>query len=1182
MKQATCPLGSSSQLYGSSVSINADGNIVIYGTVTATGNTNNGAGGNTINDSNSGDITINAGNVDVYGKLTAAAAGESFSIPGINSMAEGWNSGTVDDPYVAMSDIGNRFAYETRASKQNGDISITATGTEKDAEGNSIDGNVNLFFGNQEQGLITAGGSLNVEAQGDVFVDSDLDIGGNMILSGTGADSEVVLDITNIGQVQAKNELAENPDSKVTAAEKLHEFMHHFSDENGDKANIYLNAEKSDDAKITVDMWDGEKFDLGKFDTTDADGTKHDFRTEINSMNVTVNGTKLGDNQVKDYTYIWVSDGEQLNGIQKADEDFLDFNFALKGDINASQVGNYEAIGTGSTDGFTGTFDGRGNRIIGLKVENTNGNAGIFDTIGANGVVKDVNIYSGTFTGTSNAGSVAGVNRGRIEGVVTFGNTVTSKGKAGGIVGVNYGHGEFKENADGASTLTGAGIYDVESTSSVIAGSNSAIAGGLVGMNNGALGNSFSDSAVTVETGNTLGEGVGLGGVVGVNNGNVQYVDSLGITNGGDTGSSDIGGIIGINNGNMYSGYNESIVSGKDNVGGIIGTNAEGKKVENVVNAISVTGKDKNGLSENVGGLIGVNKGNVTNGRNNGTITGTNNVGGLVGNNADENSILTNLVNDSSAEITGIQNVGGIAGNNEGTITTGKADDENEKANLINRGSITGHTNVGGVAGINNGTIENANNDVELNVNPDGTGDAQFFGGIAGVNTGTITNATNTANVNADGATYVGGIVGKNDGHLKDMAGNSGNVTGKDYVGGVAGLNKEDIDGVNASNTGDVISNDGGAGGIFGENSGNIINSELSNNGAVTGNGGDGTGGIFGTNSGDITYSSLKNEIGGQVTGTRNVGGLIGKNTGTITGGRDASDSYYKYQIYNNGVITVTGNGSNIGGLIGNNTTEKGKTGSLTAGYNTGAINAGSSTNVGGIAGTNEGTLDQVFSTIFDADGHDGNVIGGTNVGGLVGNNSGTLSNAYNTSVVTGNSSFGTLVGMNNGTVANAYTTVQGSFFGNNSSGTNVYFADVGNSKWKDHHSYGGFDLIRMAAAFGKSYDGYGNPLLKVFLTKAYYNPSTGQLVSAADGFEAHYNADGGLIFPGGMNNLWSTQIGFSKRNPNWLGYDLIPFVSDENWDFLYDDAPFGPFDRNRDFRERKAEINFVDGGMEL
>lgn len=74
-----------------------------------------------------------------------------------------------------------------------------------------------------------------------------------------------------------------------------------------------------------------------------------------------------------------------------------------------------------------------------------------------------------------------------------------------------------------------------------------------------------------------------------------------------------------------------------------------------------------------------MNKGSVTNGRNNGTITGITNVGGLVGDNADKNSILTNLVNDSAAEIVGIENVGGIAGNNEGTITTGKADDENEK-----------------------------------------------------------------------------------------------------------------------------------------------------------------------------------------------------------------------------------------------------------------------------------------------------------------------------------------------------------------------------------------------------------------------------------------------------------------------------------------------------------------------
>ena len=1140
--------GSSSQIYGSSVNISTTGgDIEGYGNIIATGNQQDSS------NQALGDISLSGNNINIYGTLQSSQKGDATTIAGIENTAHKHSDPSTDDPddikwpdkdMVAVED---RYAHKVTSSV-NGNITITAN-----------NGDANIYYGNEGKGLITSGGDLTVSATGDVYVDSDLDIGGDMTLSGIGADSEVVLDITNIGQVQAKN-------GKVSdSRDGLNNFLDNFSN----KDNT-ISFGTTEDAKITVDMWVDNELKLKKFGD--------DFTTKLDKLKIDANGKNA-----KDLTHIWVSNGEQLKGIQEAAEgNILGYNFALKGDINASQLTGYEAIG-GDT-GFTGTFDGRGNRVIGLEVNGNN--AGIFSIVGSGGVVKDVNIYSGTFTGTVTAGAVAGVNNGRIEGVVTFGNTIQSTGEnsnAGGIAGINNGKGSFEESADGASILTGGGIYDVESTSSVIAGHNSANAGGLVGTNNGALGNSFSDSAVTVETGGvSLGENVGLGGVVGVNNGDVRYVDSLGVTNGGDTGSSDIGGIIGINNGNMYSGYNESIVSGKDNVGGIIGTNAQGEKVENVVNATSVTGKDKNGSSENVGGLIGVNKGSVTNGRNNGTITGTTNVGGLVGDNADKNSILTNLVNDSAAEIVGIENVGGIAGNNEGTITTGKADDENEKANLINRGSITGHTHVGGVAGTNNGTIENANNDVELNVNPDGTGDAQFFGGIAGVNTGTITNATNTANVNAEGADYVGGIVGKNDGTLEDMAGNSGNVTGENFVGGVAGLNNKDIEGVNASNTGVVTANNGGAGGIFAENSGNITNSELSNNGTVTGNGGNGTGGIFGINSGDITYSSLKNEIDGKVTGTSNVGGLIGKNTGTITGGRDSSDSYYKYQIYNNGEITATGNGFNIGGLIGNNTTENGKSGSLTAGYNTGAINASGSTNVGGIAGTNEGTLDQVFSTIFDDNGDAGSVTGGTNVGGLVGNNSGTLSNAYNTSAVT-SSHAGSLVGTNSGTVYNAYTTAGNSFFGaNHGTTTNIYFAD-GSDASKHHGMYEGFDFDTDGSGIWKNYDGYGNPLLKVFLTKAYYDPATGTVV-AADGLEAHHNAEDGLIFPGGLNDLWSIQIGFSKDNPNWLGYDLqaVPFMSDDNWDFLYDDAPFGPFDRNRDFRERKAEINFVDGGMEL
>lgn len=1235
-------LGSAADIYGSAVNITTGGKVTIYGDVTATGNTANGATSDTsdvIDVKDKGNITITAGDVDVYGTLTSAEKDKNVSIPGINDSAVTWTPGVISDPNASMSDIADRFAHTTGASAVDGNITINA-GT--NAAGENIgDGNVNLYFGNKEQGLITTGGNLTVTGTGDVYVDSDLDIGGNLTLNGTGADSEVVLDITNIGQVQADNGTVTN------ALTGLHNFMHHFENNKSDTDKLITLNSASGDAKLAVDMWNygTGAFDLNKYDDTEHNG--HTLLQELQNLNISASvigndGKVTTSYDAQDSTYIWVSSGEQLKNIQtyyKTETDagrttgILGYNFALKNDINASDVSGYEAIGTNSANGFTGTFDGRGNRIIGLKVENANGNAGIFDTIGTNGVVKDVNIYSGTFTGSKNAGAVAGVNSGRIEGIVTFGNTVTSKGNAGGIVGVNNS-GNFSKNETTGSTNDGVltnGIYDVESTGSVIAGSSTAVAGGLVGTNNGGLANSFSDSAVTVKVDNqnpvtTTG---GLGGVVGVNTekGNVQYVDSLGVTNGGATGSSNIGGIIGTNNGNMYSGYNESIVSGANNVGGIIGENDGGINytveedrtvtwskgtVENVVNATGVTG-----TGNNVGGLLGTNIGSVENGRNNGTIAGNEYVGGLVGDNASKNSVLTNLVNDSSADITGERYVGGIAGSNAGTITTGN-EETDETVNLINRGTITGQQYVGGVAGSNSGTITNANNDVELNVKDStatGNDAAEYFGGIAGENTGTINNATNTADVNADGATYVGGIVGKNDGTLENMAGNSGNVTGKDYVGGVAGqnnaVNNDPLNGVEASNTGTVFATDGGAGGIFAENNAAITNSKLTNNGAVIGNGGNGTGGIFGVNTGNISTSSLINEVDGQVIGTNNVGGLIGKNTGTITGGRDDADSYYKYQIYNNGVINVgtwgdiNKNGivdsgeiqglqqgtasSNIGGLIGDNQ------GSLTAGYNTGAINASGSTNVGGIAGSNSGKIDQVFNTVITADGKNtGTITGGTNVGGLVGNNSGTLSNAYNTTGVTGDDKFGNAVGNNTGEITNIYASnTTGiligagyengkvynaySFVSDDKSATEVITGDA----QKDSDSYEGFDFDTDGSGIWKNYDGYSNPLLKVFLTKAYYDSATGQLVAAADDFKAHQNAEGGLIFQGGLNNLWSIQIRFGNGNPNWLGYDLegITYMPDENWYYFLDDAPF---DRNKDFRERKAEVNFVDGGMEI
>lgn len=241
-------LGSASQIYGSDVAITTDGKVTIYGDITATGNQN---------DSNTtGGITINAGDVDVYGTLTSAKGGVPTKVSGIAQGAvAGFDFGDIKDKDKAVTDIGNRFAVDVTSSVT-GNIIINAgtkvvTGDDGKSETVTIgDGNVNLYYGNKQEGLITTGGDLNVTGTGDVYVDSDLAIGGNLTLE-AGAGKEALLDITNIGQVQ-------NNHDNEKAKETLHNFLDHF-------ATNQISFGETQDAKITVDMWNGNTLDLSKF-----------------------------------------------------------------------------------------------------------------------------------------------------------------------------------------------------------------------------------------------------------------------------------------------------------------------------------------------------------------------------------------------------------------------------------------------------------------------------------------------------------------------------------------------------------------------------------------------------------------------------------------------------------------------------------------------------------------------------------------------------------------------------------------------------------------------------------------------------------------------------------------------------------------------------------------------------
>lgn len=1194
--------GMDSRLYGSDVVLNTNSSLELSGSVISTGNHNALSHFTPDNPDKSlqHGININAGDLTVYGKLiTMGKEGESTDVivPGINygyGESQKPDKDKVANKDQAMTSQGINHAYQLQtatATTTTGNITIS-TMENTLADGTHMNGSANLLYGNYKKGKIETKGNLTVSSSGDILVDSDLKIAGSINLSGAEVPdgsgdvyvNDITLDLSNIGGELKGNE-------KVKA---VHDFIGaHSTAETGIYGNN--NSELTDGKrpmKITFDIWNDD-YEIGGV-TGNLDYAKYDLPTttlidKLKSLYVESAGTTYKGDNIRNVIYAWISNAEELNSLQRVaenlkDRNALSYNFVLKNDIDASGLvdakGNstYNTIGGGNT-AFTGTFDGDGHTIVGLQAK-----GGIFGKLGSGAVVKNINIASSVFTGINTGDSVGAVaaenNGGSISGISSYGNTIKgSGGVIGGLVGKNYG--AISNSAD---------------QSTVIAGANT-VAGGIAGINGtdagnfliGTLENVQSNSAVTT---GSLGAGEyasNLGGIVGknemlLNKYNINNVSAHGVT--GKTGNTKTsGGIVGTNEGRISNAYNESIIHGSENIGGVAGnnvtqaSNSKLAELNDVANAVEIIG---DAGSQNVGGLVGMQDHATTNqGRNTGAITGCTNVGGMVGYNTAD-SYLKNLENSPQATITGITYVGGIAGVNEGEISA------DNQLNLVNSGKIYGWENVGGIAGKNSGKIDNVNSNINLYVIDEATRtalkgntvitpNAQFFGGVTGENVGIITNATNRARVDAAQSSYVGGIVGRNtseDGKVGQLLGmgnsNEGFVIGNNYVGGVIGKNEVAITGtadqsVGIVNSGTVIALAGGAGGIIGENSANITYVIMTNEGEVHGNPSadgtteeNGTGGIIGVNGdgANISNSSLMNRVNGNVSGVANVGGIIGINYGVITGGRDDKNNYYKYQIYNNGTIqagsynatngTITAfAGENIGGLLGNNS------GTLTAGYNTGVVKAEQSSNVGGIAGTNSGKLDQVFNSVVtvtktetgatDADGRklynytytDGGAISGaSNVGGIVGSNTaeGKLSNAYSTTAVAGNSNVANIVGSNAGQVSNIY-----GYAANRN--TNVNGGNVSNSyiikedgtlaeNSKDAKKLGSYDFEDKETTW-KLYDKRTNPLLKVFLTK----------VTVADNLQKGwvYDATNHLDIPGWINSGKLTTV--DPKNDAFAAY---------------------------------------------
>lgn len=264
---------------------------------------------------------------------------------------------------------------------------------------------------------------------------------------------------------------------------------------------------------------------------------------------------------------------------------------------------------------------------------------------------------------------------------------------------------------------------------------------------------------------------VGLFGYVKGEGASISYIKTAGTIVGGNA----TGGLVGcMENGEIFNCANSATVTGREQVGGIVGYNPDnqrGKIYGTIINDGAINGTNM------VGGLVGQWHGEWNLNGIYGTFTNTGNVNGGTG-----------------------ASVGGIAGFADRTIK-----------NAANSGNVVGGTSVGGIAGRCQAPIENSYNtgDVrgtattsqgEITGSPTGV----FVGGITGYTSAnaSISNCYNTGHISAlstsggylSNANYVGGIVGFAQAAVSYCANIGGLIEGNDYLGGIVGNSSSTID----------------------------------------------------------------------------------------------------------------------------------------------------------------------------------------------------------------------------------------------------------------------------------------------------------------------------------------------------------------------------------------------------
>ena len=646
----------------------------------------------------------------------------------------------------------------------------------------------------------------------------------------------------------------------------------------------------------------GENTVGGEFESVEIDNVTYTYLNVATTGKVKVQATYAPGGGKGTFKSNVVEITVAMNEIKTAEDlmslDGSSDDWELKCDLDLSEIDNWTPID------FSGTLDGCGHKITGLKVSGSSTSfLALFGLL--NGDVKNLTVEDAIIKGTGTS-YCAGILAGTLNGG-TISNVIVS------------------------------GVVDAPYYRSV---------GGVVGFcSNGTLDHCMSSADVKGSE--------SVGGIVGIAETKAQ-APITGCKNYGSVSGKDyVGGVCGSINAEkiaddyyeLFDNENHGIISGTSGIGGVFGVVATncGFQIKGAINTGAVTGSSTGNF---VGGIVG--KGekihSITDSDNSADITGGCYVGGYVGDS--ENTKINAGKKKNTNTITGKGMVGGFAGrcgyivdaiNNGEVISTGY---------LVSDGEM--YSYVGGIAGFCTGAYGCENN-TDIIV----SGSGLYVGGICGYAEvdGIDSFSSNTNRGSVSGYQYVGGIAGAFSNTNGNSSGdirvafcqNIGAISGYSYVGGIFGLvsgtPELKSDGVaifNSENQGEIVGNQNGegVGGIVGyAGKGLCLIENCKNKADVTG--GIFTGGILGTGQG-TKIKGEDTENNSSIKGTVGVGGIAGyagiveyaTNRGTVaaTGYNEKNNCFaggilgYGEGVIgctNNADVTAEGGGGAVGGIAG-------------------------------------------------------------------------------------------------------------------------------------------------------------------------------------------------------------------------------------------------------------------------